>query len=219
MYMTYGKTALVQNCTIYSNTALSTAQGGFRSGAVVISTPVLAGSYGITIRNSTIVSNATPNGQSGGLYAYLQSAGREVLESTIIASNTCAAGAANSPDVCITNTVSSVGVSTVHQYNFIGNNQGSIISPIGTEYAGTSASPLESGLNWTLQNNGGPTPTLALLSTSICIGHGTNSVGILWDQRERPYQRTVNGLTDIGAIQLNGLSAAKASGGTVMFFK
>src|SRR6185369_6103828 len=60
-----------------------------------------------------------------------------------------------------------------------------------------------------LQNNGGPTPTMALLPGSPAIDHGTN-FGVLPDQRGRARPFDLTGIpnvpggdgTDIGAFEL-----------------
>src|SRR5262245_23531056 len=62
---------------------------------------------------------------------------------------------------------------------------------------GTAATPIDPMLA-PLQDNGGPTQTMALLPGSPAIGTGalTDSE---WDQRGPGFARTVNGRTDIGA--------------------
>jgi len=52
-----------------------------------------------------------------------------------------------------------------------------------------------------LRNNGGPTRTQALLSTSPAIDAGLNSVPSAWDQRGVDYFRDFNA-TDIGAYEV-----------------
>ena len=70
-----------------------------------------------------------------------------------------------------------------------------------------------------LANNGGPTPTMALLPGSLCIDAGNNPAVLLWDQRETGYNRVVNGQADIGACESGAGQSVSAPGGTVMFFK
>jgi hypothetical protein len=69
-----------------------------------------------------------------------------------------------------------------------------------TDLVGTYSSPLVSKLG-PLQDNGGPTWTMALLRGSPAIGAGalTDSER---DQRGPGYARTVNGRTDIGAYEV-----------------
>jgi len=67
-----------------------------------------------------------------------------------------------------------------------------------------------------LTNNGGPTPTMALLPGSLCIDAGNNSAGLLWDQRETGYNRVVNKQPDIGAYEYG---AQPAMVGTFILFR
>jgi hypothetical protein len=52
-----------------------------------------------------------------------------------------------------------------------------------------------------LQNNGGPTPTMALLPGSPAIGAGVNSNTPPYDQRGPDYPRINDGIIDIGAFE------------------
>jgi hypothetical protein len=68
---------------------------------------------------------------------------------------------------------------------------------------GTSAHPLDPHLG-PLQDNGGPTPTLALLPGSPALNagdNGTRSVTGPLDQRGQGFARVVNGAIDIGAFE------------------
>jgi len=111
--------------------------------------------------------------------------------------------------------------------NLIGNNSGAAASfPAGNPNAnndivGTNASPIDPELDPDgLRNNGGPTQTIALLSTSPALDKGTSNglTGALsTDQRGAGFPRTVdqpaipNGPgsdgTDIGAFELDNLFA------------
>jgi len=64
-----------------------------------------------------------------------------------------------------------------------------------------------------LQNNGGPTPTLAVLSGSPAKGAGSNPLGLTADQRGYT-PRGSAGATDIGAFQ-SGASAPSGGGGKI----
>jgi hypothetical protein len=117
------------------------------------------------------------------------------IRNTIVAGNT----AAGFPDV--SGLLESLG------YNLIGIGDGGS-GYVDTDLVGTSANPIDPLLG-SLQDNGGPTPTMALLPGSPAINAGglTDSE---WDQRGSSYPRLVNGATDIGAYQVqpNGGSAA-----------
>jgi hypothetical protein len=79
-----------------------------------------------------------------------------------------------------------------------------------TDLVGTSASPLDPMLG-PLQDNGGPTWTMALLPSSPGIDAGalTDSE---WDQRGPGYARLVDGATDIGAYEVqNGGEVAPSA--------
>lgn len=52
-----------------------------------------------------------------------------------------------------------------------------------------------------LRNNGGPTPTMALLDGSLAIDHGLNPESLAYDQRGQGFPRVKNGRTDIGAYE------------------
>src|SRR5207244_11402345 len=49
-----------------------------------------------------------------------------------------------------------------------------------------------------LQNNGGPTPTMALLPGSPALDAGNNTNAPAFDQRGTGFPRIVNGIIDIG---------------------
>jgi len=89
--------------------------------------------------------------------------------------------------------------------------------------AGTVADPLNP-LIGPLQNNGGPTETMALLPGSPAIGTGSvnlavdaNGVSLQYDQRGPGYPRTTNGAIDIGAYEaplLTPILVVTDNGGT-----
>jgi hypothetical protein len=64
-----------------------------------------------------------------------------------------------------------------------------------------------------LQNNGGPTPTVALLSGSLAINNGSNPLSLTADQRGYT-PRAAGGAPDIGAFEV-GASAPSSGGGGV----
>jgi hypothetical protein len=53
-----------------------------------------------------------------------------------------------------------------------------------------------------LQNNGGPTQTMALLPGSLAIGHANNALAPATDQRGVKRLDVAGELTDIGAFEL-----------------
>ncbi len=110
------------------------------------------------------------------------------------------------------------GAFTSGGFNLIGDpgtNSSGFTNGVNNDQVGTTAAPLDPKLDpLGLQNNGGPTSTIALLSTSPAIDKGTAAgiTGTLTtDQRGTGYTRTfddpsvVNAAdgTDIGAFELN----------------
>ena len=53
----------------------------------------------------------------------------------------------------------------------------------------------------TLRDNGGPTPTMALIEGSPAINHGSNPLELLTDQRGRGFDRVVGPAADIGSFE------------------
>ena len=187
----------VINSTIYGNDAAAFPAG--RN---------LASGGGIYNRGALNVSNSTISGNSadtagGGIYDDSQATGNATIKSTIIAKN-IATG--SDPDVA--------GSFTSQGFNLIGKNDGSTGLNATTDLTGTVSSPLDPKLAASLQNNGGLTLTIALLSGSPAIDKGTSNglAGTLTtDQRGVGYKRTINKSvanaiggdgTDIGAFEL-----------------
>jgi hypothetical protein len=61
-----------------------------------------------------------------------------------------------------------------------------------------------------LQDNGGPTQTIALLPGSPAIDAGDNTGAPEWDQRGPSFLRVVNGTVDIGAFEVQEAARADA---------
>ena len=139
----------------------------------------------MTVTNSTFSGNSA-HGDGGGLYNHGPLLN---MTNTIVAGNT----AIEYSDIC-------GSVTAISAYNLIGDGTG--MSGISNGDAnhnqvGTSSSPINSDLG-SLQNNGGPTETMALLTGSPAIGTGEIVGGITTDQRgdARPTSNP-----DIGAYQ------------------
>jgi hypothetical protein len=84
-------------------------------------------------------------------------------------------------------------------YNLIGDGTGST-GFTNTDLVGTAANPINPFLG-PLQDNGGPTETMALLPGSPAIAAGALT-DMEWDQRGPGYPREVNDATDIGAYEV-----------------
>jgi len=168
-------------------------------GAIVGSTPTL-------VINSTIAGNTAPTG--GGFFCSA-STGCALLN-TVVAGNT----ANLSPDVR--------GV-FLGNHNLIGDGTGmtGLANGANGNIVGTGASPVNAALS-ALANNGGPTLTMLPTGNSPVLGAGDPNIDptnvappvVLGtnDQRGGGFARVVNGLTDIGAVQLQGATLAVRAG-------
>lgn len=171
-------------------------------------------SLGLNISNSTIAENtlteSTSFVETGGAI-YVSSAPLVLVNVTIVNNTAEIAGGvfldpAVDPatsfiensiiDLNIVNDVD--GNFTSSGYNIFGTVVGStVLDP--TDQTGISAVQLNLG---PLQNNGGPTETIALLEPSIAIDNGgVNDPSRLYDQRGTPFLRVVNGTLDAGAFE------------------
>ncbi len=191
----FGGTTNVTNSTFVGNT--SSGPGG-----------AIANSDTMSITNCTISGNsATQSGLTGGnLGGGIYNAGGTVsIKSCIIAGNVADDGG---PDV--NGSFNSVG------FNLIGKTDASTGFTVATDQTGTIASPLDPKVDPNgLQDNGGPTKTIALLPDSPAIDQGT-SAGLTGDlstdQRGAGFPRTSDDQaignaaggdgTDIGAFEV-----------------
>jgi parallel beta-helix repeat protein/predicted outer membrane repeat protein len=171
----------ISDCTLSSNSATGAGSGGGRGGSI------FNGEYGmIAVTDSTISGNSA--GRAGGAIFADTMAIQTALRNTIIAGNTAPA----SPDVS--------GNLTSQGHNLIGiGDGGSGFDP--TDLVGTPVNPIDPLLG-PLQDNGGPTPTMALLPGSPAIDAGDNTDAPDWDQRGPGFPRIVNGLINIGAFEV-----------------
>lgn len=152
-----GSNGIIRNCTFAGN------HGGGGGGGALFTHD------GMTILNSTFSGNSSSS--TGG--AIESSIGTISMRNTIVAGNT----ATNSgPDFS--------GAVTSGGYNFIGMSDGSTGWGATGDQTGTSTNPIDPKLG-PLQDNGGPTMTMALLPGSPCIDQG-DSGGITTDQRGAP---------------------------------
>jgi hypothetical protein len=172
-------TVTISNNTLFGNT-------GDHGGAIA--------TYGsnaiVTLHNATVSGNTGT--QSGG-GVYLNNGGRVYSKDTIIARNVSSIG----PDVA--------GALFSQGHNLIGNGTGGS-GYDSTDLVGTSNDPIDPKLG-PLQNNGGRTETMALLSGSPAIDAGDNTGAPKWDQRGHGFPRIVNGIIDIGAFEVQEVSS------------
>jgi hypothetical protein len=148
-----------------------------------------------SISNSTINGNSAKFSQGG----ILAGTGNNQLDlvSTIVANNTDGAGASDLAR--FTGTVNATN-SLIEQTLAAG-----VIN--GTDTANqTGVDPLVGALG----NNGGPTDTHGLQSSSPAIDTGSNPLVLLNDQRGAGFRRVFGGGTDIGAFELQPRTGAPA---------
>jgi hypothetical protein len=182
VYNSSGGSLTLTNCTLSGNSAA----GGSASGNNFV-----GGAYGGGIENlgvlvlsaCTLSGNSTapgtgPAGGSGAGGGLFGETGSSVsIGNTIIAGNTATGGSPAGPDVLVVSAVSSSG------YNLIGKTNDST-GWVSSDLKGSIATPLDPALG-PLADNGGPTPTMALLADSIATDQG-NSFGLTTDQRGQP---------------------------------
>jgi hypothetical protein len=184
-----GGIAMVTNCTISGN-----MRGGINnSGTLTVSSSTIAGnSFGggifnaatLTVSNSTIAGNSATGG--GGI----ASAGSGIsVRNTIIAENKASDG----PDV--------YGNLGSQGHNVLGDPQDVTGFNLDTDLVHVDP------LLGPLQDNGGPTFTMALLPGSPAIGAGDPTNDPATDQRGFP--RLVNGTIDIGAFEVQGAAVSQ----------
>ena len=151
----------------------------------------------VTIDDSNIAYNTSDMSSNGGggLWDYTASAGATMtLNNTIVALNTDPNGADD---------IGGAALSSVSAYNLIGTGgAGGLRAGVNNNLVGVSATLLGA-----IQNNGGPTETVALLPGSAAIGAGTEVSGVTTDQRGEP----LDSPPDIGAFQSQGFTLTVAA--------
>lgn len=178
------------------------------------------------ISNSTIANNSA-SGNGGGINIGL-SARANISNSTIsgnIADNS-GAGIFQTPSVVtgtpdgdltleggVVNLVSTIVAGNINsdlggeQINSNGNNLIGNVDSVEVsnsfpgDLIGTVENPLDPLLE-ELEDNGGATPTIALLDGSLAINAGSNPNGLETDQRGAGFNRTIGSGTDIGAFEV-----------------
>ncbi len=190
-----GPLALV-NCTLSANTARGADGGGASgrggNGGNAIGAGLLLLGSGST-RNSIIAANVATGGAGGGS-----------------SNGNGADGGALGPDIATGTTIQSLG------HNLIGVVDGNSGGWVASDLLGgaTPATRLDPGLR-SLRDNGGPTPTMALLPGSAAINSGDNGVlsapsNLATDQRLLPRKQGAS--VDIGAFEFD----APQSGATLV---
>jgi hypothetical protein len=201
IYMAAG-TLFLNSSTLSNNTAI----GGFSyytdSESGILNAFVATDAYGgalyiaagtVSIDHSTIAGNAAsvytsdpgyPPATSWGGGIYIGQFGALQVHDSILADNT----ADFAPDLRGFYGVTSLG------NNLIGNTQG------GSSFAATDLLNVNPQLG-PLQDNGGPTRTMALLPGSPALDAGDSTGAPAYDQRGPGFPRVLGGAIDIGAVE------------------
>ena len=137
---------------------------------------------------SSTLSNNSASTNGGGV----ENSGSIKIDSSIVALNTAPAG----PNF--------FGVVTSQGHNAVGDTSGSTFIPAGGDQIGVTPAQLNLGV---LQNNGGPTQTIALGTGSVAIDAGDDAIlvpplSLTTDQRGTGFPRKSGIHVDVGAFEL-----------------
>jgi hypothetical protein len=200
----------VDSSTIANNSTLKSGGGLLNFGTA-------------TFVNDTLAQNSGANG--GGVYntdGFGYGNGfKLIVDSSTIAGNTTSGKGGGIDNVLVANitTVTMTNVIVAQNAASTGNDISGPIVPTSDHNLvgdGNGSSGLIDGVNGNqvgfyqtidpklgpLQNNGGLTPTMALLVGSPALDAGNNTGAPVWDQRGAGYPRIVNGTIDIGAFEV-----------------
>jgi hypothetical protein len=155
----------------------------------------------LALDHSTVAANGAGSpfecwGGGGGIA--VKSGGVSVLDSVVAGNQAYDQG--NGPDLD--------GALAISAYNLFGKSMG------GSGYAPTDLLDVDPKLG-PLQDNGGPTLTMALLPGSPAIDSGDNTDAPDWDQRGPGFPRIVNGTIDRGAFEVQN-TAGPVGGRSVL---
>jgi CSLREA domain-containing protein len=210
IYNDIGGTLNLTNCTLAGNNGTGGAGGSgsgvnrpggnggigrggvFNRGAMTITACTVSGNSGTGGAGGSGSTTGSSGSASGGLI----NSGTAIINNTISAGNTASGSTPLAPDAS--------GSFTSNGYNLIGDGTGSSGWIAGDRVGPTGMPPMPiNAMLGSLQNNGGPTDTMALLSGSPAIDHGGSGDAPAQDQRY--YLR--NGPADIGAFEFGGTIA------------
>ena len=197
-------TLTVNNSAIYNNEAQRRSSGGgiSNAGTATINQSTIANNSvnarasggGISNNGTLTVSNSTVSGNLGGIYNEVTNDGEATIISTVVAGNI------NNND--LESNITSGG------NNLIGGDSissldlpGNLVNAQDSDIVGTADNLIDALLG-ELQDNGGSTPTIALLDGSPAIDAGSNPNNLETDQRGSGFDRTVADATDIGAFEV-----------------
>jgi hypothetical protein len=202
-----GGTLTLSNSTLSGNSAFFEGGAVYNDGTLTVSNSTLPGNTAgvgggifsyrprtLTVSNCTLSGNRAVYG-GGGLSV---GPGSPLLHDTLIAGNFRGLTGTSSDDV--TGALDPAG-----DHNLIGDGTGmtGLSNGVNGNLVGSADAPIDPLLG-PLQDNGGPTQTMALLPGSPAIDAGDNTDAPDWDQRGPGYPRIVNGIIDIGAFEYQG---------------
>jgi predicted outer membrane repeat protein len=168
----------------------------------------------LTIINSTLSANTTDSGRGGAIYNF---SGTVVMSFSTVSANSADDGGAiyNEGTLTLKSTLlagqssggncfeAGTGSASSDGYNLSDDSTCTFLTQTGDQNNSTTAGLSPSGL----QNNGGPTQTIALLSTSsalnaIPVGACTDTIGNKINTDQRGVKRPQGSGCDIGAFEL-----------------
>ena len=150
----------------------------------------------VNIDNTTISDN-----DGSGISYYSDSYYRDTPSSDFVITSSIVAGnRVNEFNSAETVDLAENGVFTSGGNNLIGVGNTSFIDGVNGDIVGTAENPIDPRLA-SLQDNGGNTPTQALLSDSPAIDAGSNPLNLETDQRGEGFARVRGSQTDIGAFE------------------
>ena len=159
----------------------------------------------ITANATIAINESDADGDGSGIGGGILNVGTATLKNTIVAGNVSQLGVAHS-DID-GNTLSGSGHNLISDANSSGGLSHGLNGNI-VGVGGTGVLPLATILDPSLSYNGGPTLTHALAASSPAIDAGYNTfardlngIAFTTDQRGVGFQRTKNGLVDIGAFE------------------
>ena len=198
-------TLTVNNTAIYNNSAFRGSGGGIsNTGTATINQSTISSNTdggvrggnggGISNTKTVTVSNSTVTDNSSGI---ANQGGEATLISTIVAGNNVNNDLQN--DDIISGGNNLIGGESRLSSNIA--EVGGLANIEDSDIVGTADNPIDPLLG-ELQDNGGPTPTIALLDGSPAIDAGSNPNNLETDQRGDGFDRTVGEATDIGAFEV-----------------
>jgi hypothetical protein len=170
-------TTSIVNSTITGNTAGPVRMDGGSPKSIVNS----------TIASNQLAIDASSNCDASGAAVYVSGPEPVLLDSTIIANNSCNSAPSAAIVRRANNTTTLVGANNL----LVGGSNMTL--PADTITADPQLAPLA--------DNGGPTLTQALMNGSPAIDSGNNDAGLEFDQRGKGHPRVNGSQADIGAYE------------------